>query len=137
TAMKTHSLTLLLLAIFLTATALILLAQQAPQQPAQQPLQSEKPGVQNPVLVVDEKPLTALPYTPSLDVNAMDKSADPCADLYQYSCGGWMNHNPIPPDQAGWSVYGKLYNDNQRFLWGILDDLSKKAAGRNATQQKI
>jgi endothelin-converting enzyme/putative endopeptidase len=48
-----------------------------------------------------------------------------------------MKNNPIPGDQAAWSVYGKLAQDNQRFLWGVLDDLSKKTTGRNASQQKI
>jgi putative endopeptidase len=62
-----------------------------------------------------------LPYTPSLDLSAMDRSADPCVDLYQYSCGGWKQHNPIPPDQTFWSVYGKLYQDNLIFLHDILD----------------
>src|ERR1700761_2059650 len=84
-----------------------------------------------------EKPLTSFPYTPGLDVSAMDKSADPCVDFYQYTCGGWMKHNPIPADQARWGVYGKLYQDNQQFLWGILSQLSQQTTGRNANQQKI
>src|ERR1700722_347386 len=84
-----------------------------------------------------QKPLTSFPYTPGLDVSSMDKTADPCVDFYQYSCGGWRKNNPIPGDQARWSVYGKLYQDNQQFLWGILSQLSQQTTGRNADQQKI
>jgi putative endopeptidase len=84
-----------------------------------------------------DAPITSFPYTPGLDVSSMDRSADACSDFYQYSCGGWLKNNPIPSDQAKWSVYGKLYQDNQRFLWGILDSLAKNTDGRNATQQKI
>src|SRR6185312_5142254 len=67
-----------------------------------------------------DTPLTSLPYTPGLDVSAMDRGADACVDFYQYACGGWMKANPIPPDQSQWDVYRKLAQDNQRFLWGIL-----------------
>ena len=73
----------------------------------------------------EDTPFTELPYTPSLDPASMDRTADPCQDLYQYSCGGWMKNNPLPADQANWSVYGKLYQDNQRFLWGLLLDAAK------------
>jgi putative endopeptidase len=85
----------------------------------------------------EDTPFTELPYTPSLDTASMDRTADPCRDLYQYSCGGWQKNNPLPGDQANWSVYGKLYQDNQRFLWGLLLDAAKPVPARNATQQKI
>jgi putative endopeptidase len=84
-----------------------------------------------------EAPLTAFPYTPGLDVQAMDMSADACVDFYQYSCGGWIRNNPIPDDQAGWSVYGKLQEDNERFLWGILQSLSGSSGRRSSSQRLI
>jgi putative endopeptidase len=79
----------------------------------------------------------ALPYIPSLDVSAMDKSVDPCVDLYRYSCGGWQKKNPIPPDQTSWTVYGKLYQDNLTFLRGILEQSGPSAPQRDAVTQKI
>lgn len=122
--------------ILFCATAAVTFAQDAAST-SQAQQGALKPGVAKSTAVVDDKPVASLPYTPSLDVNAMDKSANPCVDFYQYTCGGWMKNNPIPSDQPRWSVYGKLAQDNQRFLWGILDDVSKKTTGRNATQQKI
>ena len=79
----------------------------------------------------------ALPYIPSLDVSAMDKSVDPCVDLYRYACGGWQKKNPIPPDETSWSVYGKLYQDNLLFLRGILEQSGPSAPQRDAVTQKI
>ncbi len=79
----------------------------------------------------------ALPYSPSLDVSSMDKSIDPCIDLYRFSCGGWQKNNPIPPDQTSWSVYAKLYEDNLAFLRGMLEQASQPGEQRNAVTQKI
>src|SRR5579872_1174163 len=75
-------------------------------------------------------------YSPSLDVNSMDRSVDPCTDFYKYSCGGWQKRNPIPADQTSWSVYGKLYQDNLQFLRGILEE-AENAPNRDAVTQKI
>jgi putative endopeptidase len=79
----------------------------------------------------------ALPYTPSLDVNSIDKSIDPCSNFYQYACGGWRKRNPIPPDQTSWSVYGKLYQDNLNFLRRILEQASSSTIQRDAVTQQI
>jgi putative endopeptidase len=85
----------------------------------------------------DDHPISSLPYSPSLDISSMDSSVAACDNFYRYSCGGWIKKNPIPPDQARWNVYSKLHQDNQRFLWGILEEAAKSAPGRTAEQRQI
>ncbi|HET6177243.1 MAG TPA: M13 family metallopeptidase [Candidatus Sulfotelmatobacter sp.] len=77
-----------------------------------------------------------LSYSPSLDITSMDKSVDPCVDLYRYSCGGWQKKNPIPPDQTSWSVYAKAHEDNMTFLRGMLEQAATQGPQRTAVEQK-
>ncbi|PYQ65207.1 MAG: M13 family peptidase, partial [Acidobacteria bacterium] len=84
-----------------------------------------------------ERPLPALPYTPSLDTTVMDRSVDPCVDLYTFSCGKWLDKNPIPADRPAWSVYAKTGDNNRRFLWGLLEEAARPTPGRDANTQKI
>ena len=88
-------------------------------------------------LVAQGRPLAFLPYTPSLDTKFVDRSANPCVDFYKFACGNWIKQNPIPDDQPRWDVYGKLTQDNQQYLWGILTEAAKPAPGRTPNQQKI
>jgi putative endopeptidase len=83
-----------------------------------------------------DRPLASLPYTPSLEPKFLDRSADPCVNFYQFACGNWNRLNPIPPDQARWNVYSKLQDENQRFLWGVLEQAAQGGAARSAVEQK-
>ena len=76
-------------------------------------------------------------HTPSLDITAMDRSVDPCADFFAYACGGWIKNNPIPPDQSSWDLYSKMEDENKTKLRGILEAASAPDSNRNTVSQKI
>jgi putative endopeptidase len=74
---------------------------------------------------------------PALDVTSMDRTVDPCVDFFQYSCGGWIKSNPIPPDQSSWDTYSKMQDENRDRLHGILEAAAAPDAKRDAATQKI
>jgi putative endopeptidase len=52
----------------------------------------------------------------SFDAAAIDKTADPCADFYQYACGNWVKSNPVPADQTRWARSFSLLGERNRYL---------------------
>ena len=71
-----------------------------------------------------------------LDLSAIDKTANPCGDFYQYACGGWLKANPIPPEEATWGRFDVLFENNQKILRSILED-SAAHQDRSALDQKV
>jgi putative endopeptidase len=64
----------------------------------------------------------------SFDTSAIDKTADPCTDFYQYACGNWVKDNPIPGDQVRWARSFSLLGERNRYLlWQELDAAAKDA----------
>jgi predicted metalloendopeptidase len=133
-------------ASFLSAT--VLLAQQMPtptapankqNQPVPSPTIKQAPGTpQNKPL---PQPHTTNEVAPkpvaSMDLDAIDRTADPCTDFYQFACGNWVKKNPVPGDQSRWGRFNELFLQNQWILRGILEDAAKQDPGRDALTQKI
>jgi putative endopeptidase len=67
------------------------------------------------------------------DIGAVDKSADPCGDFYQYACGGWMKHNPIPSNRAYWAVFQQMRDVNQKRVAAILEESAEGARNSEET----
>ena len=49
---------------------------------------------------------------------AMDPTANPCQDFFQYACGGWIKKNPIPTSKSGWSQFDIMYQKLTHILKG-------------------
>jgi putative endopeptidase len=74
---------------------------------------------------------------PTFDVNALDKTVDPCVNFYQFACGTWMKNNPIPADKTRWGRFDELAEQNRQILHQILETYSKPGMKRDAIQQKV
>ncbi len=69
-----------------------------------------------------------------IDLEAMDRTADPCGDFYQFTCGAWIAKHPLPPDQPTYGRFAELQERNNAILHEILEDA---AARPGAETQKI
>ena len=78
-----------------------------------------------------EKPL------PGLDLSSIDTSADPCTDMYKFSCGKFNANHPIPSDLPGVDPFYVLFNVDTQQLNGILEKAQAGGTSRTPDEQKI
>jgi putative endopeptidase len=77
------------------------------------------------VLGGDQATITVPKGAVSMDLSAIDKSADPCTDFYAYACGNWRKANPIPADKVRWGRFDELGERNIYTVYALLKDASE------------
>ena len=52
-------------------------------------------------------------------LSAMDRTADPCHDFFQYACGSWNRKHVIPEDRSSISTFEVMADQLQVVLKGV------------------
>lgn len=72
------------------------------------------------------KPKKVSRKTWGFDLANLDTSVRPTDDFFQYSSGGWIKRNAIPPTEGAWGSFYILRQENKKKLKAIVEEVSKK-----------
>ncbi|KOX71683.1 Endothelin-converting enzyme 1 [Melipona quadrifasciata] len=67
----------------------------------------------------------------------MDRGADPCEDFYQFACGNWARHNPIPKDKAAYDTFEMIRESLDSVLKELLEDPTPKGLELNTDDATV
>lgn len=75
--------------------------------------------------------------TAFFDTSGMDTTVRPGENFFMYASGKWLKNTAIPASEVGWGSFYTLYDDNQKNLHKILEDVAGKNGNRNDLEQKV
>ena len=66
----------------------------------------------------------------------LDRSTAPGQDFYRFSCGGWLDANPLPDDYPSYGTYDELAEKNRQRLKDLIDGITSQdnAPGSDAAR---
>ncbi len=59
----------------------------------------------------------------SIDPRNFDASVNPADDFYRFANGGWLDANPIPPEESFWGSFSVLALAVEKQVKGIVDEV--------------
>jgi len=71
------------------------------------------------------------------DKSGMDTTVKPGDNFFLYANGKWIKETKIPASENSWGLGNILYNDNQKHLHSILDDVSVNDNPAGSKEQKV
>ncbi len=73
-----------------------------------------------------------------LDPANLDRSVKPSQDFFEYSDGGWLSRNPVPPEYSRYGSFEELTEKNYRDLHEILEGAAANTvAEKGSNAQKV